>query len=233
MIELYRKSWRYFVASLPALLLFAFLLEAALWYFEPKSGTGGTFVALTVIAYYFHRHFLFGEEMAFKTQKPAEGAPPLKFGWFILLSAALVLVPLGISLLLALQLLPRGISSPRLMGAVIILFAPMYLIALSFFGTALPASVARDGTYRLSQGIRSGFQTMWRLLLGPALTGTVLIALTLATDRALEAGRVLPTGVAELGYFTLLRTVGFFTTIVAVAVLCEMYSTTRPIHRAA
>jgi hypothetical protein len=31
-----------------------------------------------------------------------------------------------------------------------------------------------------------------------------------------------------LGYFTLLRTLGFLTTIIAVAVLCEMYHRTRP-----
>jgi hypothetical protein len=186
------------------------------------------FFALTMIAYYFHRHFLFGEDMSFKTHKVADSAPPLKFGWFILLSAALVFVPLGVSVFLSFQLLPANSPSQCMFGAIVILFLPMYLIVLSLFGTALPAVVARDGTFRLSQGIRAVFYTMWRLLLGPAVIGTLFFALAITIDKPLAALGVLPGSLGELAYFTPLRTIGFFTTIIAVAVLCEMYRRTRP-----
>ena len=224
MLKIYRESFAYFLSSLPALLFFAVVIEGLLWFLQPRSESSVTFVALTIVAYYIHRHFLFGESLTL-TLKPAsaEGAPPNKFGWFVLLSAALLLVPVGVALAIAVRF-----PAPQVLGVMVIVLFPLYLLVLSLFGTALPATVARDGTYRLSQGLRATFRTMWRLVLGPGLIGVVLLAATIASTQAIEALGAPEESPILLAYFIVLRTLGFLTTIIAVAVLCEMYLRTRP-----
>ncbi len=225
MTKIYRDSFGYFLSSLLALLAFAFTIEALLWFLQPKSESGVSFVALTIIAYFFHRHFLFNERLGLTKSPIAPGAPPLKFGWFILVSALLMIVPVGVALVVALQFF----SDKETMIAVMILtLMPVYLVTLSLFGTALPATVARDGTYKLSQGLSAGFQTCWRLIAGPGLVGAVWIAAAWASNLGLGALGVTEDSPIILAYFTLLRMTGFLTTIFAVAVLCEMYHRTRP-----
>lgn len=224
MRNIYLESFRFFLSSLPALLLFAALIEGLLWFLQPRSESAATFVALTIVAYYIHRHFLFGEGLSMTMKPaPAEGAPPVKFGWFVLISAALILVPVGVALVIAVQF-----PAPQVLGVMVIMLFPLYLLILSLFGTALPATVARDGTYRVSQGVRATFRTMWRLVLGPGLVGLVLLAATVASGPALEALGTPETSPIMLAYNIVLRTLGFLTTIIAVAVLCEMYRRTRP-----
>ena len=53
-----------------------------------------------------------------------------------------------------------------------------------------------------------------------------MIALALIADRALRS--VPEDSLILLASFTVLRTLGFLTTIFAVAVLCDMYHRTRP-----
>lgn len=223
MAKIYRESFRFFFASLPVLLVFAAVIEGLFWVLKPRSETASTFVALTIIAYYFHRHFLFGEMLALRNQKPAVGVPAFKFGWFTLVSAGLVFVPIGVSLIVTLGYLDQ--PSP---GAMILIMMPLYLIALSLFGTALPATVARDNTYRVTQGLRATLSTMWRLILGPGVVGLLILVATILAGKALEALGVTEDSLLTLGYFVLIRTLGFLTTILAVAVLCEMYRKTRP-----
>lgn len=223
MTKIYWDSLRFFLASLPALLLFALMIEGLFWVWQPRSEGSVSFVALTIIAYYFHRHFLFGETLGFRNQKPADGAPPYKFGWFLLISGGLLLVPLGLALSL--------FSVQRAAPVLIVLYAlPVYLLTLSLFGLSLPAVVARDGTYRPSQGLRAAFGTAWRLILGPGVVGALMIALAVIADRALRS--VPEDSLILLASFTVLRTLGFLTTIFAVAVLCDMYHRTRPKPRA-
>lgn len=224
MRKIYLESFRFFLSSLPALLLFAALIEGLLWFLQPRSESTATFVGLTIVAYYIHRHFLFGEGLTM-TMKPAlaEGAPPVKFGWFVLISAALLVVPIGVALGIAFQF-----PAPQVPGVLVIAMFPLYLLVLSLFGTALPATVARDGTYRVSQGVRATFGTMWRLVLGPGLVGLVLLAATVASGPALEALGTPEKNPILLACYIVLRTLGFLTTIIAVAVLCETYRRTRP-----
>ncbi len=222
MIRIYRESFRFFAATLPILLGFAGLIEGLLWVLQPKSEAGATFAALAIMAYYFHRHFLFAETFGFRNQQPAEGAPPFKFGCFLLISFLTVSVPVGIAVVIALNA-----TGELALGVLMLTLFPLYLVALSLFGTALPASVARDGTYRLSQGLRATFQTMWRLVLGPGVVGLVLLVLVVLCSRWIEA---LPDdSLILLAYFTVGRLMGFLPTILAVAVLCEMYRRTRPV----
>ena len=223
MTRIYRQSLAYFLASLPALIAFATVIEVALWTLQPKSETSVSFVALTIVAYYFHRHFLFGEALAFRAPKMQPGVPPIKFGWFILISAGLIFVPVGIALVLAFGVADR--PSPDVL---VLMVLPAYLLALSLFGTSLPAMVARDGSYRVSQGVRVALQTMWRLVLGPGLVGAALAAAAFFAAKGLEPMISGPESLMILALYILIRTTGFLTTILAVAVLCEMYRKTRP-----
>jgi hypothetical protein len=223
MVRIYRESFRFFLASLPVLIVYAAIIEVMLWVLQPKTESTVSFVALTIVAYMIHRHFLFDETLSFGKPKSIPGAPAFKFGWFALLSGGLLLVSLGIGLGLAVGTFDR--PSP---AAMLLIFLLIYLVTLSFFGLALPASVARDGSYRLSQGLRSGFQTMWRLVLGPGVIGFALLTATALSGNALVSLGVTEDSNLMLAYYIALRTMGFLTTIIAVAVLCEMYRKTRP-----
>jgi hypothetical protein len=224
MKKIYRESFQFFRASLPALLLLGFMLEAAIWFLQPRSESSISMVVLIFIAYYFHRHFLFDEPFGLRNQKLAPGAPPFKFGWFMLVSLPLLLVPVGLVVWLMLGYYDRPST-----GDMILAYLPIYLVTLGLFGTALPATVARDGTYRLTQGLRVSLQTMWRLVLGPGVIGFVLLVATVLADRALDSLGVSEDSLIMLAYLAVQRTLGFLTTIFAVAVLCEMYRRSRPV----
>jgi len=223
MVKIYRDAFRFFFASLPALLAFAALIEITLWFLRPKHESSITFVSLIILAYIFHRHFLFGEPFSFFGNKAAADAPPFRLGWFLLFSAALVLAPVVISFVLALAGL--GLLLP---GSFLLLILPLYLLLLSLFGTGLPAIVARDENYDPSEGLRLTLSTMWRLILGPGLVGLAGMAAALLADHGLS---LLGLGERHLAYLAAniaMRTIGFLNTIMAVAVLCEMYRRCRP-----
>jgi hypothetical protein len=224
MVKIYRDSFAFFFAYLPALLVFAVMIEGLLWVLKPKSEGAVTFVVLVFIAYCIHRYFLFGEGLPLWKMQPAPNAPPMKFGWFLTASILAVLVPTGIALAIAFT----WFDGDAAIGIFVILLFPLYLLSLSLFGTALPASVARDGTWQVAQGLRLTFATMWRLILGPGIVGAALLAATVFSSRALDSLQLAEDNLILLAYFILLRTAGFLTTTLAVAVLCHMYVRSRP-----
>jgi hypothetical protein len=217
--KIYRDSFRFFLASLPALILLGAMIEIAFWLTGSTNETVASGTTL-LIAYFFHRHFLFGEQLGLKNNKTAEGSPPQKFGLFLLVAAGLLV------LTIVLAAIAGAFSFPPLIFLVVVL--SIYLVILSLFGTALPATVARDGTYKLSQGTGAFFQTIWRLLLGPGLVGMVLFVLAILSSFAFDRSGLSDIALANLTLNTVYRTLGFLTTIFAVAVLCDMYRRTRP-----
>lgn len=227
MSQIYRESFRYFAATFPLLLGIGAFIEFFLWVLQPRSDTASS-LALIILAYYFHRHFLFGEALTVRSHKPAEGAPPFKFGWFMLLSIGMILLPVGIALALTF-----GMVADHSPGTLLLFLFPTYLLVLGLFGTALPASVARDGTYRLSQGLRVALPTMGKLILGPGLVGLILLVATVAAAHALTTLGSSEDSPDMLVLNIATRTTGFLTTILAVAVLCDAYRKTRPSPRAA
>ncbi|MCA0274228.1 MAG: hypothetical protein LCH69_19480 [Proteobacteria bacterium] len=223
MFEIYRTSFRFFSANFPALLLFAGMLEGLLWAVQPKSEVAITLVPLIILAYSFHRHFLFGEGLTLVKPAPRDGAPPFKWGWFLLASLGLIAAPLAVTIAVVLQLISAGLSKEAITGTMLLFMMPSYLIALSLFGTALPALVARDPAYRLKAGMRSFYPAMGRLILGPGMAGLVFFALGLGFN-VLQPKLGIPTGsLGELAIFIFFRMLGFLVTILAVAVLCQMY----------
>jgi hypothetical protein len=223
MIRIYRDSFKYFLASLPVLLGFAAVIEVLLRVLQPISEIGASF-ALIVAAYMFHRHFLFGE--ALSSLKRNADAPPFKIGWFILASMTIILVPVALALVAVLVL---GSTDPdSITTLVVIVIFPVYLVALSMFGTALPAVVARDTSYRIRHGLRATFATMWRLVQGPGIVGVAgLLGMILIENSLGRFAEPEGSGVVMAGDI-LARTFGFLPTILTVAVLCEMYRMTRP-----
>ena len=227
MSQIYRESFRYFAGTFPLLLGIGAFIEIFLWILQPRSDTASS-VALIILAYYFHRHFLFGEAFTFRSHKPAEGAPPFKFGWFMLLSIGMILLPVAIALALTL-----GMVADHSQAIMLLFLFPTYLLTLSLFGTTLPATVARDGTYRLSQGLRVALPTMGKLILGPGLVGLILLVVTIAAAHALTTHGFAADSHAMLALNIATRTTGFLTAILAVAVLCDAYRKTRPAPQAA
>lgn len=223
MTQIYRDSFRFFRDAFPVLLLMGTVLECFIWYFQPSAEGASTAVALFFLAYLFHRHFLFGEKLHLGRPETAPAAPPHKFGWFFAASVALLIAPMAIAIPLAISL-SDGFSDLGLLA----IFLALYLLSLSMFGTVLPASVARDGTWRLSLGLRGTGVTMLRLLLGPAVAGLILLVVFGFSENWLLSEGFQPDGMAFLASFILARTFGFLTTILAVAVLCQSYRDLRP-----
>ena len=171
MVEIYRKSLRFYWQSLRMLLLFSAAIEGMTLLLQPKHGAAITLVPLLIIAYMFHRHFLFDEQLTFGSSKgkAAPGSPPIKFGWFMLASVGLILLPAALAMIWLIKFAPDVKDRGQQTGYILLIMPPIYLIVLSAFGTALPALVERNRAYKLSSGLRATFQTMWRLLLGPAV----------------------------------------------------------------
>ena len=229
MIEIYRKSLRFYWQSLPILLLFSATIQGMTLLLQPKHGTAATLVPLLFIAYMFHRHFLFDEQLTFSKAKVAPGAPPIKVGWFILASTGLILLPVALAVIWLIKFAPDVNDSGLQTGYMLLIMLPIYLIVLSAFGTALPALVERNRAYKLSSGLRATFQTMWRLLLGPALVGAVLfVAMVWLASRLLTNAVFLST-TGQFVYDVISGTLGFLPTLLAVGVLCHIYQKIKPV----
>ena len=226
MIRIYREAFRYFLTSLPLLIAFSALAKILLWVLEPKSKSAITLVPLIILAYYFHRHFLFGEPISLWRHTSAVSAPPVRFGRFFLVNAALLFGPLALGLVLAFSVLGR--PSPDVF---VLIFLLLYLLGLSMFGTALPATVAQDSAYRLSTGLRLTLSTMWRLVLGPGLVGLASLAATAFGSLLLGKMGFGEHSLVILAFYIVMSTIGLLSTILAVAVLCEMYRKGRPAPR--
>lgn len=226
MVEIYRHALRYYWSVLPLLLGYGALMEALVWLLEPKSATFAL-VPLFFIYYQFHRHFLFGENQ-FGWRKPDAGGPPRKFGWFALISLGLLFAPIAIAGALAFKIAPAGWDKDTIVGLMFLLLAPLYLLSYSLFGTALPASVARSGTFRMSSGIKATFGTMGRLILGPGVTGALVLCLALGLDYLVATVSALQSPVGRIAVNILATTAGFFPALLSVAVLCHMYQKITP-----
>jgi hypothetical protein len=223
MQKIYRDAFVYFGQSLPVLVIFAAIIEGLEWFLGPASSGAGSVVALTIIAYFFHRHFPFGETLSLN-QKAVAGAPPMNFTRFILVSGLILLIPLGIALAVAFT----AYDGRRALGLFILLMFPLYLLTLSLFGTALPAAVARDGTWRVAQGLRLTFATMWRLVATSGIVGAGLLAAEFGAVFLLKRAGLAGDNLGILAYDIVVLTLGFLPTILAVAVLWEMYWRSRP-----
>lgn len=221
MVEIYRHAFRYYWSVLPVLLGAMAVLEALLWYLEPSNPTVISTVPTLVVLYQFHRHFLFGERMTWC--KPPTGAPPQKFGWFMLISLALILVPAVIGVLVTVMIAPAGTTRSSIYGLIFIVCLPLYLLGLSMFGTALPASVARPGNFRMSSGIKATFGTMGRLILGPGVAQVLLLGVLIVLEYLLKDVPAYQSVAGQLARAVIVTTASFLPSLLGVAVLCHMY----------
>lgn len=221
MTKIYRECLVFFIASLPTLLVLAILVEGARCFLPYHLGLTFAFATKSILAYFFHRHFLFGEPLNFTRRQQDAAAPPIKMGWFVVTSLALLSVPALMALNLAALItgLPLGDLTEYPSW-------PIDLLALSLFGFVFPALVARDGTYHLWQGTQVGFQTLLRLTAAPGVVSLVLFGLAMVSDQSLAT--VPDESLLLLAFYVLLTTMEFMITILVVAVLCEMYRNSRP-----
>ena len=225
MKQIYSKSWALFRASWTAYLVFAVLLNLVSEFLPGTSGTTATAVSQIFIAYSLHRHFLFDEPMGWgRTPGPQR---PWKTGRFLWTSLLIIGLPLIVSVVLAFNLAPAIAGREKMIGLLLILILPLYLVALSLFGTALPAAVERGPGYGLSRGIRLAPGVALRLVLGPGLFGVTwfgaLILLGVLAAQSPWLGQALAGQVAQFTLGALGYLIGLINTTLAVAVLCQAY----------
>lgn len=228
MIAIYRSAFQYFGRSLPFLLAMAALIEGLTLLFPSNGFEGVRMVLLFLMAYYFHRHFLYGELLTWKASLVS--APPAKFGWFLIASFAMIITAVAMSITAAIIAVgPLGSAGyETFVGATVIFMMPAYLLILSLFGLGLPAIVARNRAYRLRTGLKASPRVALGLILGPGVTGGLILAAGLLVLSRLEALPALQTGFSQWALGTLATTLGFLSTILAVAVLCHAYRRAYP-----
>lgn len=228
MIAIYRSAFHYFGRSLPFLLAMAALIEGLTLLFPSKGIEGGRMVFLFLMAYYFHRHFLYGELLTWKASLVS--APPAKFGWFLIASFVMIFAAVAMSITAAIiSVGPLGSAGyETFVGATVIFMMPAYLLLLSLFGLGLPAIVARNRAYRLTTGLKAGPRLALGLIFGPGVTGGLILALTLLAFPRLATLPALQASFGEWALGTLATTLGFLPTILAVAVLCQAYRRAYP-----
>lgn len=234
MIGIFRASWGCFVANWWLYLGFAILMEFMPLLTGNDHSIAATFFPQTIFAYFLHRHFLFGESVSSRKASGSSGTEPFRIGRFILVSAAIVGLPVVLGLVIMTQAFPATLQGDRdhLILALLATILPLYLLFLGFFGTALPATVERTSIpHVLSRGYRLGLGVMWRLLLGPALTATFLLVVISMGASAWGAlafkvlhWPVLATSEPTRFSFAVLGSLdGMFATTLAVAILCDAY----------
>lgn len=221
MVEIYRHAFRYYWSVLPVLLGAMAVLDGLLWYLEPGNPTVISTVPTLIVLYLFHRHYLFGEKLGWG--KPKADAPPPKFGWFVLISLALILVPTAIGLFVTFSVAPTGAPKSTLYTLMLVVSLPLYLLSLSMFGTALPASVARPGNFRMSSGIKATFGTMGRLILGPGVAQVLVLGVLIGLEYLLKDVPGFQSVAGQLAFGVLVSTASLLPSLLGVAVLCHMY----------
>lgn len=223
MIEIYRKSWSCFRQGFWLYVFIAVMLEVLPLLVSGKTATP-TLIGLTIFAYFLHRHFLFSEAIGAVKTNATSDAPPTKMGWFVLVTLATVFGPILFAGVIMLKFLPPEYhNGSNLSGTLMLIMMPLYLVSLGFFGTALPASVARRPEYRIAKGFRLSFGIMGRLIVGPALFSVLTFALVVGCSWGLQKITGPNAPWTEHGFGITFRLIGLFNTTLAVAILCQAY----------
>lgn len=224
MFQIYRKALRYWWSSLPALLVVSAVivgLELLLSSGGSKTGTASSFGATVFIVWYFHRHFLFHEAPLTALNHPDHRVKrPL---WrFLLVSFALVFLPLVPLVLILLGSSAGTAGQSALPGIFALVVGPLYLATFSLFATALPASIDRDPRYSLVAAMRQAPRMAGSILAGPVLAALLLMALFVSAMLLLPAAwDAAPTASFITG--TIAQTLGFLTSAIAAAAFCHVY----------
>jgi hypothetical protein len=235
MLTIYKKSIACFAENWLFLVTVAAVMEG-LPLFLSGSGpsTGASLGVGLLIAYLLHRYFLLGEH--FSSMKQVQRVRPRAIGRFFLVSIALIGLTAAVSVYSAIQLAGGVDNRDTLTGTLLLVFLPAYLLALSLFGTALPAAAVREPFglgVTLRRAVRSFIPTMLGLLSGPGLFGLVTIGglLWLTGRFGLPVGAVDQNGSFVAAGFAMgivYRLIGMFCTVLAVAVLCQVYRQVQP-----
>jgi hypothetical protein len=226
MIEIYKKSWRCIVANVWQYLLISILLELPPLFLNDRVATSLTILPLILFAYSLHRYFLFDESLSLHKSANPHPVQPYKTGRFVLVSLLVMGVPIMLAIVAIVKLFPVSwLSNPNdIFAAVLLTLLPLYLLSFGFFGTALPAAVARNESgYSLAKGYRHGPRIMGRLLLGPAPVVLILLAAMIGIFVAFNVafGQLSPTATFIFGVIA--RINGMVGTTMAVAILCDTY----------
>jgi hypothetical protein len=224
----YGLAWAFFSRHWVLLVLFAVLMEAVPLVVQSVGSTADVGV-LTLIAYYMHRFMLFGEEVG--TWKVRSAGPPRKqaVGWFFLSSVTMLLFWIGAAGVLIFRLQAHGADNATNIIAAFILALPIYYLLLVIFGTALPAAAAGDRfgpVTTLRRAWRTALPIAGGLLGGPVLFGALALTLFVVIAARLDVGD--SSTIAGFASGVVSRMTGFFTTALAVAVLCQGYLKVAP-----
>lgn len=223
MLALHRKAFACFRQSWLLLLGVSALVAALTLWLPELRGNAGIAAALLFLSYYFHRHFLFGEAVGLAAAPVAAGAPPRRPARFVLVALAITLAPQLVAAAALLRLMPAGLPPAAAFWAAVLVGLAVALGTLGLFGTAMPAAVARDPRWRPGAGLPLAALVMCRLLTGPGLALLALAAgvTGLALAGAPVTGNPHPAQGFLLGL--LVTFLGFYPSVLTVAILCEAY----------
>ena len=226
MIEIYKDGWRHFRTNFALIVLIAIVLESArvtvdLWGMSQSS----LVVPQIIVLMFFHQIVLFGGKLSLFGKSPNQ--PP--FGHFIWASLMLLI---GAVIVATIFVVLIGAS----FVVWVLAFLLMYFVVLVLLGTSLPAAAAKDRynpKISFARGKKTWPAVMGGLLAGPVVVGLILLGAQVFLTRALGLNE---TGYVSLGtldpvdliYNTASQIAGFFTSMLAVVVLCRAYLRVAP-----
>lgn len=236
MIEIYKKTFACIARFWWAYLLIAAVFTALPMLLKSSSGSNsGLWIGYLFFIHFLHRYVLFGDAGLKSAGQKSWGF----IGVNLLIGIGVAIVVLGLLFGLPRTLLSNAILSDQ--NLLVLAFLPPYWLALSLFGTALPASAANEPyglRLTLQRGRQTAFGIAWRLLLGPGvfasvvyvalLVGTGFAFVALGYDRAQveQGGQVVMIAGFVLG--TLLELVLMTASTMGVVILCQAYRRVQP-----
>ena len=218
-------SWHWLTLACCAVLLE--MLPLLLPSGNHAASSGGAVVA-TMVGYAMHRYFLFGESWAAWRTTGAGGRKSAARRFAVALAIMFVSV-VGIVGVVCVKMASGGVGKDQMFGVAVVVGLPVYFLLLVIFGTALPAAAAGDrfGPWitlrragRTAPGIAGG------LLAGPVLFSILIVVVSVFLGQ--RAGTMGGGIIAATSLAVCIRMLGFFTTALAVAVLCRAYLKVAP-----
>ena len=231
MIRIYREAWEGFRTIFWSLVLASVTLELAPVLLGDTGSLGLTIFVLASVGYTAHRYFLFGET---GLEKRGTHAVKPRLGRFFLVTIAAIVLLIAISLLVV-DFRTFADGRPPTLGVSLTVGA-IWAVLLTGFGTIFPAAAAGTSLSlnAILRRIRIGFvPTVVGFVIGPLpfylmFFGALMVVGNFWTVPDYVSGAPLAENVVALTAGALLRLIGFFGTMLAVAVLCDAYRRAEP-----
>ncbi|MDZ7906300.1 MAG: hypothetical protein U5N55_11415 [Cypionkella sp.] len=135
----------------------------------------------------------------------------------------LIIGPMAAAMIVAFSYMQPDSPEDMFLGILVIVFTPVYWVAMGLFGTLLPAIADRDARYTLRAGMKKFPVMMLRLFLGPGLSLIVTLGVVSGVSVLLLGVMQIENVALQVILSIIASLVGIFNAALGAAVLCSVY----------